>query len=334
MVFDLVAAGLSQRQALTVLGLSRSTWHYRLNSREGVVEPVAHRDRAYPNRIDVDARGRIRGLIQDGWARGLSVDHSFAVAWDAGIVLASRRSWWRIAHQMTDQAQRPVVATRKGTRQPRQMPVLVATGPGQVWSWDITDVKATWVGKTFKTYSIIDIFSRTIVGYRVEEREVDVLAVEMFETAIGRHGPPEVVHADSGAAMKSNALKAALAAHEVEMTHNRPYVSNDNPFSESEFRTMKYRPNYPGKFEDLETARVFIDGYVDWYNTEHRHSGIAYFTPSQVHDGSWEGAWVQRQQALDDYYAQHPERFSVPPRTHSPADIVGINHQETDALVA
>lgn len=260
---------------------------------------MAHQDRAYPNRIDAEVRVRIRGLTQDG-GRGLLVDHSFAVAWDAGVLLASRRSWWRIAHQITDQSQRPVVATKKDTRQPRQVPVLVVTRSGQVWSWVITNVKATWLGKTFKTYSIIDIFSHPIVGYRVEEREVDVLAVEMFETAIGRYRPPGVVHADSEAAMKSNVLKKALTDRGVAMTHNRPYVSNDNPFSESEFRTMKYRPNYPSTFEAVETARVFIDGYVDWYNAEHRYSGIAYFTPSQVHDGSWGGVWVRRQHALDD----------------------------------
>lgn len=334
MVFDLVAAGISQRRVLAVLGLSRSTWHYRLNPREGVPDPVTHEARAYPNRIAADVRNQVQGLIRDGWARGHSVDHSFAVAWDAGILVASRRTWWRIAEYIVDQTQRPVVATRKGTRQPRKMPVLVATGPGQVWSWDITDVKSVWSRVVYKTYSIIDIFSRKIVGYRVEEREVDDLAVKMFETAIAEYGPPEFVHADSGAAMKSSVLKTALGDHGVSLTHNRPYVSNDNPYSESEFRTMKYRPDYPGTFENLEAARDFVAEYVQWYNTEHRHSGIAHFTPSQAHNGSWEGVWLQRQQTLDAYYAQYPARFSAPPRAHAPADVVGINHRETTALAA
>ncbi len=121
-------------------------------------------------------------------------------------------------------------------------------------------MKSTWHRVTYKAYSIIDIFSRKIVGYRVEAREVDDLAVEMFETAIAQFGAPDHVHADSGAAMKSNALKNALEAHGVCLSHNRPYVSNDNPYSESEFRTMKYRPDYPGTFESLETARAISMG--------------------------------------------------------------------------
>ena len=125
--------------------------------------------------------------------------------------------------------------------------------------------------------------------------------------------------------MKSNALKNALEAHGVSMTHNRPYVSNDNPYSESEFRTMKYRPDYPGMFDSLEAARAHIDRYVVWYNTEHRHSGIALFTPDQVHDGTWEEVWLQRDRTLAAYHAKHPERFRTQPQAATPAGVVGIN---------
>jgi putative transposase len=334
LVFGLVAAGLSQRRVLEIVGLSRSTWHYRLNPRRRVAEPVAHRDRAYPNRIGDDAREQIQTLIEAGWADDHSVDHAFACAWDDGIMVASQRTWWRIAADLEDQTKRPKVATRKGTRQPRQMPVLVATGPGQVWSWDITDVKSIWAHVVFKVYSIIDIYSRKIVGYRIERREANDLAVEMFEDAIACYGAPKFVHADSGATMKSAVLKDTLAAHGTETTHNRPYVSNDNPYSESAFRTMKYRPTYPGMFDDLDHARAYVDVYVQWYNTEHRHSGIAHFTPDQVHDGSWNDAWDKRQDALVEYYAQHSERFAKPPTTPAPAGVVGINHREIATLVA
>lgn len=310
-----------------MVGLSRSVWHYRLKPRARVTDPITQKQRDYSTRIDAADRQTIEDWIQSGWLRGQSVDASFAQAWDEGVMLASRRTWWRIAEAIADQAQRPRVPTRAGTRTPRVKPVLVATRPGQVWSWDITDVKSIWHRVVFKAYSIIDIFSRKIVGYRVESREVDDLAVEMFETAIAEFGAPEFVHADSGAAMKSNALKNALEAHGVEMSHNRPYVSNDNPYSESEFRTMKYRPNYPGTFESLEAARTHIDAYVLWYNTEHRHSGIALFTPNQVHDGSWDEAWNVRVRASEDYYAKHPERFHAPPEVPKPAGVVGINHE-------
>lgn len=269
----------------------------------------------------------VAARITAGWADGHSVDHSFASAWDDGMMLASRRSWWRIAQGIEDQSGRPVAPTRGGnsSRTPREAPVLEATGPGQVWSWDITDLRTPWRGVAFKAYSIIDIFSRKLVGCRVEEREVDDLAVEMFEDAFGRHGIPDAVHADSGPAMRSGALKDLLGDLGVTQTHNRPRVSNDNPFSESEFRTMKYRPNYPGTFATIDEARAYVDWYVPWYNQNHKHSGIALFSPDDVHDGTWRDAWARRDATQQAYYEKHPERFRRRPHTPTPADIVGIN---------
>ncbi|MGQ2913815.1 transposase, partial [Microbacterium aurantiacum] len=306
--------------------LSRSTWHYRGSPRSRVTAPIPQKERAYPSRIDQADRERIAELITAGWVEGVSVDHAFADAWDAGVMLGSRRSWWRVAADIEDQSVRPVAPTRRGsTRPPREAPVLEATGPGQVWSWDITDLRSPWRGVAFKAYSIIDIYSRKLVGYRVEDREVDDLAVEMFRDAIAREGIPDVVHADSGPAMRSTALKDYLGNLKITQTHNRPRVSNDNPFSESEFRTMKYRPNYPVTFEDLEQARAFMGWYVPWYNAEHKHSGIALFSPNEVHNGTWRQAWARREQTQHAYYQQHPERFHRPPTTPLPAGIVGIN---------
>ena len=323
----MTAALGSQRQALLVAGLSRSTWHYRHNPRPRVADPVPQSERAYPSRIDGADRAEIEGLIVAGWESDQSVDHSFAAAWDEGVMLASRRSWWRVAAGIEDQSARPVAPTRssRGTRPPREAPVLEATGPGQVWSWDITDLRSPWRGVCFKAYSIIDIFSRKLVACRVEEREGDDLAVERFEDAFGRHGIPDAVHADSGPAMRSSVLKDFLGELNVTQTHNRPRVSNDNPFSESEFRTMKYRPSYPGTFDTLDHARTFIDSYVPWYNENHKHSGIALFSPNEVHDGTWRHAWKRRDMVQQAYYEKHPERFRRPPTTPAPATIVGIN---------
>lgn len=239
-------------------------------------------------------------------------------------MLASERTWWRIAEEL-EQALRPKIPTKKRRRQAREIPVVAATAPGQAWSWDITDLLGPHTGVTFKAYKITDIYSREIIGYRVENREADVLAVEMFEQAILERGAPQVVHADSGPAMRSTALRQALTAHGVELSHNRPYVSNDNPFSEAGFRTMKYRPGYPCIFLDLEHARAYLDEYVTWYNTVHKHSGIALFSPQQVGDGSWQQVWQVRDQALQAYYEQHPERFAARPITPTPAQKVGIN---------
>jgi putative transposase len=308
-----------------MIDLSRSTWHYRSHPRTPVPDPLPHRDRAYPSRIGEADRTAIRDEIIAGWLAGMSVDQSFASTWDAGVMRASRRSWWRIAAAITDQSVRPIAPTRAGSRTPRVAPVLKATGPQQIWSWDITDLRTPWRGVAFKAYSVIDIYSRMIVGWRVEERESDDLAVDMFETAFTDHGLPAVVHADSGPAMRSTDLKVLLAGLGVGQTHNRPRVSNDNPFSESEFRTMKYRPNYPGVFNDLDAARTWVSAYVAWYNQHHRHSGIALFTPAEVHTGAWTQQWKQRDDSHQAYYDAHPERFHHRPHTSSPSPIVGIN---------
>ena len=290
-----------------------------------MADPIAQKDRAYPSRIPTADRAVIAEKITTGWAVGHSVDHTYASTWDDGVMLAARRSWWRFAAVIEDQSARPLVPTRRGSRTPREKPVLVASGPGDVWSWDITDLRSPWRGKAFKAYSILDIYSRKIPGWRVEERESDHLAVEMFQAAFREHGVPKFVHADSGPAMRSSALADLFAEHNITRTHNRPYVSNDNPYSESEFRTMKYRPNYPGVFETLEEARAHLAEYVPWYNSTHRHSGVALFTPEQVHDGSWRDVHRVRDAALQDYHQAHPERFRAKPTTPMPAGIVGIN---------
>ena len=307
--------------------MARSTWQYRQKPRARVAEPIPQKARAYVSRISSVDRTVIAAKITAGWKAGLAVDNSFATTWDEGVMLAGRRSWWRIAADIPDQSDRPLVPTAKGSKTPRAKPVLVASGPMQVWSWDITDLRSPWRGKAFKAYSIIDIWSRKIVGFRVEERESDHLAVDMFTTAFRRHGVPKFVHADSGPAMRSNALADFLQAHHVIKTHNRPYVSDDNPYSESEFRTMKYRPNYPGIFTTLDEARAHLDEYVPWYNTSHKHSGIALFSPHDVHNGSWRQAHQRRDITLQAYYLKHPERHNAQPVTPAPAGIVGINHR-------
>lgn len=291
---------------------------------------MPQQERAYPSRIPSADRALIEERVQASWRSGNSVDHAFASTWDEGVMLGSRRSWWRIAASIEDQATRPISPTRATARAPREAPVLRATAPGQVWSWDITDLRMPWRGMAFKAYSIIDIHARKLVGWRVEEREVDDLAVEMFEDAFARHGLPDAVHADSGAAMRSGAMQELLHGYDIAMTHNRPSVSNDNPFSESEFRTMKYRPGYPGTFTDLETARAWVDDYASWYNGHHRHSGIALFTPDAVFDGSWREIWQRRDAAQQAYYEAHPERFRRRPTTPAPAEIVGINLPDED----
>ncbi|MGP5154818.1 hypothetical protein [Glutamicibacter ardleyensis] len=161
----------SERKSLSLAGVSRSTWHYRSKPRERVQNPIHQSARAYESRISEADRERISEYILAGWADNHSVDHSFATAWDDGVMLASRRTWWRLAAELEDQMLRPKVPTKHQTRQRRsEKLVLKGTGPGQIWSWDITDVYSPWRQIAFKVYSVMDIFSRQIVGDRVRRK--------------------------------------------------------------------------------------------------------------------------------------------------------------------
>ena len=317
--------GMSQRKALAVLNISRSTWHYRQTPRARVATPITQSQRHQPHALNTTETTIIEEHILAAWDAGNSVDHAYAAAWDQDIMVGSRRTWWRCAARL-EQSRRPVKPHRVKTG-PREKPVLLATGPNQIWSWDITDFKAPYRGQAFKVYSIIDIFSRKIIGNRVETNELDKMAVEMFEAAFITEGTkPQWVHADSGSSMKSNAMKEMFHDYNITESHSRPMVSNDNPYSESEFRTLKHRKHFPGIFDTLEQARDYVSTYTDWYNHHHRHSGIGLYTPNDVHNGSWRATHARRQTALNAYYQQNPGRFRGHPPTAQPApDWSGIN---------
>jgi len=315
---------MSQRKALAVVDLSRSTWHYRTRPRAPVPTPITQAQRHQPHALTSTETATIEEHILAAWKAGNSVDQSFATAWDHNIMVGSRRSWWRYAARL-EQSLRPVAPHRTKTG-PRTKPVLLATGPNQVWSWDITDFKGPYRGQTFKVYSIIDIYSRKIIANRVEHREKDHMAAEMFRTAIAEQGTkPQWVHADSGSVMHSEEMKKMFSDHKITESHSRPRVSNDNPYSESEFRTLKHRKHFPGIFDDLEQARDYVTTYTDWYNGHHRHSGIGLYTPNEVHDGSWRATHARRQTALDTYYLKNPGRFRDHPTAPSVPEWSGIN---------
>ena len=191
-------------------------------------------------------------------------------------------------------------------------PELLATGPNQVWSWDITKLKGPVKWSYFYLYVILDIFSRDVVGWMVAERESATLAKRLIAETCEKQGiePGQLtVHADRGSSMRSKAVALLLSDLGVTKTHSRPHVSNDNPFSESQFRTMKYRPEFPDRFGCLQDARAFCRVFFDWYNKEHHHSALGFLTPEAVHYGRAEELLVARQAVLDEAHQRHPERF-------------------------
>ena len=247
----------------------------------------------------------------------------YAQLLDEGIYLCSVSTMYRV---LRDNAQ--VSERRRLARHPKKTcPELVATAPRQVYSWDITKLVGPSRGKYFDAYVMIDIYSRYIVGVHVHAHESGVLAREMMEQIFAVHGIPQVVHADRGTSMTSKSVAALLADLEVTRSHSRPRVSNDNPYSESMFKTLKYGAGFPERFGNIHAAREFMIEFTDWYNHEHRHTGIGLHTPADVHFGLASGKAAERRQVLDAARARHPHRFgtTTPPKILDLPDTVYIN---------
>ena len=191
-------------------------------------------------------------------------------------------------------------------------PELLAVAPNQVWSWDITKLKGPAKWTCFHLYVILDIFSRFVVGWLLAPRESAELAQQLICETVSRHGVPPgtlTLHADRGAAMRSKSVANLLVDLEVAKSHSRPHVSDDNPYSESQFKTMKYRPEFPQRFGCIEHARAHCQAFFAWYNDQHCHSGIGYMTPHSVHYGLAAGMRLTRQATLDAAYRANPHRF-------------------------
>jgi putative transposase len=193
-----------------------------------------------------------------------------------------------------------------------QKPELLAERPNEVWSWDITKLMGPTKWSYFYLYVILDIFSRRVVGWCVADAESAILFQPLFDDAIQKHNvrPGQLtLHADRGAPMKAKATAFLLADLGVTRSHNRPHTSNDNPFSESHFKTLKYQPRFPRRFGCIEDARGFCRRFFDWYNQDHHHAGIGLMTPDQVHYGQIDAVHAARQVTLDQAFREYPERF-------------------------
>lgn len=205
----------------------------------------------------------------------------------------------------------------------------IATSPNQVWTWDITWLNTYTRGIYFKLYMILDIFSRKIVGWEVWNEENGQLASELVEKAIVSEKirrKPLVLHSDNGAPMKSFTLKTKLEELGVTPSHSRPRVSNDNPYSEAQFRTLKYRPSYPcDGFESIKSAREWVFGFVDWYNNHHYHSGINFLTPSSRHDGKSKEILEKRKSVYETAKTLNPNRFNRGIRKWEEPETVALN---------
>jgi putative transposase len=265
-------------------------------------------DRVHPRALSVAEQAAVLDVLHSPRFQDTAPAAVYATLLDEGSYLASERTMYRLL-------------AAEGETRPRRdqlvhpsysKPELLATAPKQVWSWDITKLLGPAKWTYFYLYVILDIYSRYVVGWMVAHREQAELAERLIAETIAKQEIPAdqlTLHADRGSSMTSKPVAFLLADLGVTKTHSRPHVSNDNPFSESQFKTLKYRPGFPARFASIEEARAFCQEFFRWYNAEHRHAGIGLLAPEVVHYGQAQVTYDARSQVLATAYAAHPERF-------------------------
>ena len=341
--------------ACRAMAVPRSTYYRRLPGRpmssdgkagdaESQVAPKAALRRS-PRALTENEERQVLALLHSERFMDRSPGQVYATLLDEGQYLCSERTMYRILEKHGEVKER-----RNQRKHPNyKKPELLATAPNQVWSWDITKLKGPVKWTYSYLYVILDIYSRYAVGWMVATRETAALARQLIEETYLKQdvNPGELtIHADRGSPMKAKSTALLMADLGVTKSHSRPHVSDDNPFSESQFKTLKYRPEFPARFGSVMDARAFCVPFFDWYNKEHRHSGIGMMTPEMVHYGLAEQVRTERQRILDAAYAAHPERFvrggPVPPAlphevwinppARNAAEHSGDSTEETDGV--
>ena len=295
------------------LGVARATFYRRQRPKK----TTAPRPRP-PRALSGSERSQVLSVLHEPRFVDLAPAEVYATLLDEGQYLCSERTLYRILSENKEVRER-----RDQLRHPkRTAPQLLAARPNEVWSWDITKLLGPAKWTYYYLYVIIDIFSRYVVGWMVAHRESATLAKRLISETIKQQGITKgelTLHADRGSSMTSKPVAFLLADLGVTKTHSRPHVSNDNPFSEAHFKTLKYRPDYPDRFGAIEDARSFNHDFFCWYNNDHRHSGIGLFTPRDVHFGLAAARLATRSATLEAAFIHHPERF--PRGTPKPAPL-------------
>jgi putative transposase len=309
--------------ACRAMGVSRATLYRRRNPAQPANETRAKNRQ--PRALDAEQRQAVLDVLHSERFVDRAPAAVFAALLDEGVYHCSTRTMYRILQDADEVRER-----RNQLRHPSyKKPELLATGPNQVWSWDITKLLGPAKWTYYYLYVILDIFSRYAVGWMLASRESADLAKRLIRESIEKQALDAdtlVIHSDRGPSMTSHTVAQLMATLGVTKSHSRPHVSNDNPFSESQFKTLKYRPEFPDRFGCQEDAHGFCQGFFHWYNEEHYHSGIGMLTPASVHYGQAAKILEVRQQVLAAAYAKHPERFvNKPPAPLALPQAVWIN---------
>ena len=283
--------------------MARATYYRQL---QPVYGPAPKR--VSPRELPADERKAVLDVLHEERFVDLAPAEIYATLLDEGRYLCSERTMYRVLAENQEIRER-----RNQLRHPNYAaPELLATKPNQLWSWDITKLLGPAKWSYFYLYVVLDVFSRYVVGWLVADAESAALADRLISDAYDRQGikPGQLgVHADRGPSMKSNHVAMLLANLGVTKTHSRPHVSDDNPYSEAQFKTLKYRPDFPERFGCIEDARGFNGDFFRWYNNEHHHTGLGLLTPADVHFGRGEDRRANRVVVLEAAHRAHPERF-------------------------
>jgi putative transposase len=323
--------------ACSALGLSRATY-YRSQAPVSSPTPASASEtrprKASPRALSDSERRVVLDLVHEARFVDLAVPQVYATLLDEGRYVCSPRTMYRIL-----EAQGEVRERRDQLRHPvYTKPELLATAPNQVWSWDITKLRGPAKWTYFYLYVLLDIFSRYAVGWMVARCESAALASKLLGESLKKHEiqPGQLtVHSDRGGPMRAKSFALLLADLGVVQSFGRPHVSDDNPFSEAHFKTVKYRPDFPDRFGGLEDCRAYFGPFFDWYHHRHHHSGIGWMTPADVHFGRAEAVRAQRARVLDSAFQLHPERFvRNPPRPAALPQAVWINPPAKDRPAA
>jgi putative transposase len=301
---DQLAPTVGIASACQALGVARASFY-----RQPVFGPMPLQIRPTPARaLSAEERETVRDVLHSTRFQDCAPAAIQATLLDEGQYLCSTRTMYRVLNEDGASRERRDQLTHPAY----QKPELLATTPNQLWSWDITKLRGPVKWTYYYLYVILDVFSRYVVGWMIAPREAAVLATKLIEETCDKHliQPNQLtIHADRGSSMRSKPVAFLLADLSITKTHSRPYTSNDNPYSESQFRTMKYRPEFPDRFGCLEDSHAFCQRFFPWYNDDHRHSGIGMLTPAMVHFGQASAMWEKRQTVLDAAYLAHPDRF-------------------------
>ncbi len=329
----LLAPRIGTRAACAASGVAQASWYRRHRTSPAPARrpPVPHRDRVQPRALSPAERAAILAALHAQRFADTAPAEVWATLLDEGTYLGSLSTFYRLLRAAGETRERRAQAAHPAAVKPE----LIATGPNQVWSWDITKLHGPAKWTYYYLYVILDIYSRYAVGWMVATRESAALAEKLIAATAAKQGISRgqlTLHADRGSSMTSKPVAFLLADLGVIQSHSRPHVSNDNPYSEAQFKTLKYRPGFPARFASIEAARAHSQAFFPWYNTQHRHSGLGLHTASDVHHGTAAAVRARRARVLAAAYRQHPERFvSKPPAPPQLPATSWINPPEKEA---